>query len=219
MIEDIDFQPEGSASGRPVDFPPRTTIIDEGEPARAIYRVVSGRVMLSKLLPDGRRQIFEVLGPGAIFGVTPNGKHDSIAETLTETRVSAFERVTAERSPAFGIFVADHLKAQICALHDHAVLLGRKTAVERVASYILDLVEAPSKALPHNAAELAHHNNNVIVHVPMTRSEIADYLGLTLETVSRAFSKLKRDGVVSYERHDGPMRVQFRRLRPLTGTF
>ncbi len=212
MIDDVEYQPEGSASGRPVDFPPRTTIIDEGEPARAIYRVVSGRVMLSKLLPDGRRQIFEVLGPGAIFGVTPNGKHDSIAETLTETRVAAFERVTAERSPAFGIFVADHLKAQICALHDHAVLLGRKTAVERVASYILDLVEASS-------ADQTHNGDGVIVRVPMTRSEIADYLGLTLETVSRAFSKLKRDGVVSYERHDGPMRVHFRRLRPLTGTF
>ena len=212
MINDLEHQPEASASGRPFDFPPRTTIIDEGEPARAIYRVLSGRVMLSKLLPDGRRQIFEVLGPGAIFGVTPNGKYDSIAETLTETRVAAFERTMTERSPAFGIFVADHLKAQICALHDHAVLLGRKTAVERVSTYILELVEGSS----HDAAL---KSDGVIVRVPMTRSEIADYLGLTLETVSRAFSKLKRDGVVSYERHDGPMRVYFKRLRPLTGTF
>ncbi len=203
---------ESPGVGRMVDFPPRVTIIDEGEPARSIFRIVTGNVMISKLLPDGRRQIFEVLGPGSIFGVTPNGRHDSVAESLTDVRLTAFEKGLAERSSSFTSLVADRLKVQICALHGHAVLLGRKSAVERVASYILELIEA------REDTALAPEGS-VTVRVLMTRSEIADYLGLTLETVSRAFSQLKRDGVLAYERHDGLMRVSIRRLRPLTGTY
>jgi CRP-like cAMP-binding protein len=114
--------------------------------------------------------------------------------------------------PSFDNYIVHRLEIQICALHDHAVLLGRKTATERVSTYILNL------------AQSAHENENspppqALVIVPMTRSEIADYLGLTLETVSRAFSRLKRLGVISYERHDGPMRVALDRLGPLTGTY
>jgi CRP-like cAMP-binding protein len=200
------------SSARSVDFPPRVTIIDEGEPARAIYQIVSGNVMISKLLPDGRRQIFELLGPGGIFGVTPNGHHDSVAESLTDVRLTAFDKGPAENSLSFNSFMAELLKIQICALHEHAVLLGRKSAVERVASYIMELIEAPS----HQAGL---GSDSVTVRVLMTRSEIADYLGLTLETVSRAFSQLKRSDIIAYERHDGLMQVHIKRLRPLTGTY
>lgn len=199
---------ESPGTGRLIDFPSRVTIIDEGEPAYAIYQIVSGNVMISKLLPDGRRQIFEVLGPGHMFGVTPNGHYDCIAEALTDVRVTAFEKGQADRSSAFNAQLADVLKIQICALHEHAVLLGRKSAVERVASYILELIEGTSP-----------NEGWVSVRVLMTRSEIADYLGLTLETVSRAFSHLKRDRIIAYERHDGLIRVNIPRLRPLTGTY
>lgn len=193
-----------------MDFPSRATIVDEGEPATAIYRVVSGHVMVSRLLPDGRRQIFEVLGPGGVFGVTPNGQHDSAAEALTEVRIMAFDRSVADRSSQFNAELANLLKAQLCALHDHAVLLGRKSAVERVATYILELIPAQSGERLSGPV--------TAIRVLMTRSEIADYLGLTLETVSRGFSQLKRDGVIAYDRPDGPMTVDLRRLRRLTGT-
>jgi len=92
------------------------------------------------------------------------------------------------------------------------VLLGRKTATERVSTYILNLVNGQGEKSEQT-------QSHVFVIVPMTRSEIADYLGLTLETVSRAFSRLKRLGVISYERHDGPMRVAIHRLGPMTGTY
>jgi len=200
------------SSARSVDFPSRVTIIDEGEPARAIYQIVSGNVMISKLLPDGRRQIFELLGPGGLFGVTPNGHHDSVAESLTDVRLTAFDKIPAENSSRFNSFMVEGLKIQLCALHEHAVLLGRKSAVERVASYIAELIPTPSK-------EAKINTDIVTVRVLMTRSEIADYLGLTLETVSRAFSNLKRSGIIAYERHDGQMKVHIKRLRPLTGTY
>lgn len=212
MDLNISPQIDGKVAGRPIEVPPRTVIIDEGDPARSVYRIQSGHVMLSKLLPDGRRQIFELLGPGSIFGVTPHERHDSVAESLTDTRISIFERSILERMSSFDNYIVHRLEIQICALHDHAVLLGRKTATERVSTYILNLAQSAyqNEALPVPQA---------LVIVPMTRSEIADYLGLTLETVSRAFSRLKRLGVISYDRHDGPMRVALDRLGPLTGTF
>lgn len=198
--------------GRAMDVPPRTVIIDEGDPARSVYKIQAGQVMLSRLLPDGRRQIFELLGPGSIFGVTPNQRHDSVAESLTDTKLSIFERSWLNHIPTIETSLVHCLEAQICALHDHAVLLGRKTATERVSTYILNLVNGQGEK-----SEQAQ--SHVFVIVPMTRSEIADYLGLTLETVSRAFSRLKRLGVISYERHDGPMRVAIHRLGPMTGTY
>ena len=203
---------DGKVAGRPMEVPPRTVIIDEGDPARAVYRIQSGHVMLSKLLPDGRRRIFELLGPGSIFGLTPHERHDSVAESLTDTRISIFERLALERMSSFDNYIIYRLEIQICALHDHAVLLGRKTATERVSTYILNLAQS----VPENENSSPPQ---ALVIVPMTRSEIADYLGLTLETVSRAFSRLKRLGVISYERHDGPMRVALDRLGPLTGTY
>jgi CRP/FNR family transcriptional regulator, anaerobic regulatory protein len=203
---------ETSGTYRSVDFPPRVTIIDDGEPARAIYQVVKGSVMVSKLLPDGRRQIFEVLGPGGIFGLTPNGHHDSMAESLTNVRVTAFEKNSAENSSHFNSVMANLLKVQLCALHDHAVLLGRKSALERVTSYILEQIEAGNSMGDPVIGLLS-------VRILMTRSEIADYLGLTLETVSRAFSQLRRMKIISYQRHDDLIHVHVDRLRPLTGTY
>jgi CRP-like cAMP-binding protein len=205
----LTFESPFAGSARAMDFPSRATIVDEGEPAIAIYRIVSGQVMISRLLPDGRRQIFEVLGPGGVFGVTPNGHHDSAAEALTEVRIMAFDRTVADRSSQFNAGLASLLKTQLCALHDHAVLLGRKSAVERVATYILDLIAGQAN---ENAAQPV-----ATIRVLMTRSEIADYLGLTLETVSRAFSQLKRDGVIAYHRPDGPMTVDLKGLKRLTG--
>jgi CRP-like cAMP-binding protein len=197
---------------RAVDFPPRVTIIDEGEPARAIYQIVKGNVMISKLLPDGRRQIFELLGPGGIFGLTPNGRHDSIAESLTKVRVTAFEKTSAEQLSGFHSLMTELLKVQLCALHDHAVLLGRKSALERVASFILERLQSDDDC-PQSSSDI------VPVRIVMTRSEIADYLGLTLETVSRSFSHLRRENIIAYDRHDGLIHVHVDRIRPLTGTY
>ena len=202
----------GEITGRAMDVLPRTVIIDEGDVARSVYKIQVGQVMLSKLLPDGPRQIFEVLGPGSIFGVTPSQRHGSIAESLTVTKLSIFERSWFNRMSKSDSSLVHCLEAQICALHDHAVLLGRKTATERVSTYILNLVNEKRDSIDRS-------ESHVFVIVPMTRSEIADYLGLTLETVSRAFSRLKRLGVISYDRHDGPMHVAIHRLGPLTGTY
>ena len=202
--------------GRLAEFPAHATVLSEGESARTLFRIIDGKIMLSKLLPDGRRQICEILGPDEVFGITPTSRYHSSAEALTPVRVMGYDRSVVDRSLPLKLLLVEQLKTQVCGLHDHALLLGRKSAVERVASLIFDLV--PADARQPNG----HHpvpSGSGLVRVPMTRLEIADYLGLTLETVSRAFSQLKRDGVLSYDRADSLMQVNLRRLKPLTGTY
>jgi len=201
--------------GRLAEFPAHATVLSEGESARTLFRIIDGKIMLSKLLPDGRRQICEILGPEEVFGITPTSRYHSSAEALTPVHVMGYDRSVVDRSLPLKLFLVEQLKAQVCGLHDHALLLGRKSAVERVASFILDLV--PADAQQSNGDRPV--SGGGLVRVPMTRLEIADYLGLTLETVSRAFSQLKRDGVLAYDRADSLMQVNLRRLKPLTGTY
>ncbi|MFM8700130.1 MAG: helix-turn-helix domain-containing protein [Hyphomicrobiales bacterium] len=202
--------------GRLAEFPARATVLSEGDTARGLYLIIAGRIMLSKLLPDGRRQICEILSPNKVFGITPTNRYHSSAEALTPVHVMVYDRSIVDRSLPLKLFLVEQLKAQVCGSHDHALLLGRKSAVERVASFILDLLPAFTERLDGHEPSL---QGNGLVRVPMTRLEIADYLGLTLETVSRAFSRLKRDGVLAYDRADSLMQVNLRRLKPLTGTY
>ncbi len=127
-------------AGRRQLFKRRTQVFREGEPARRLYRLVAGRVMLYKLLPDGRRQVVEVIGEGGVFGVTCLPIHDCSAETLMAVELIAYERAAVEQSDELSRELAARIEVQFCALHDHVVLLGRKSALERVASFVMHCV-------------------------------------------------------------------------------
>lgn len=201
----LGFSRDGSVNApverasRHLEFEQRATIIDEGDDARSVYVILEGAVMLSKLLPDGRRQIIELLGPGDVFGITTTGAHDCCAEALRPTRLVAYDRHAVDASPALQMMIAERMKAQLCAMHDHAVLLGRKSAIERVATFLMRIVPGRGGA---GCLGRTKRDDQASIRVPLTRQEIADYLGLTLETVSRAFSHLKRDGLLVYGRQD-----------------
>jgi CRP/FNR family transcriptional regulator, anaerobic regulatory protein len=137
-------------------------------------------------LPDGRRQVVELLGPGDVFGFAHRDLRDCSAETLAATRVRFIDRTSAERSCAFQRVLARQMLTQFEAMHEHTVLLGRKSAMERVASFLLRLAG----------------DGEEVIRLAMTRQEIADYLGLTIETVSRSFSELKRRGWIVLEKQD-----------------
>ena len=177
----------------------------EGEPAGEVYELVDGVVMLYKLLADGRRSIVEVLiRTGDVFGVSSTPVWDCAAQALVAGEVIAYDRAAVEQSPALSRRIGARLQAQFCALHEHAVLLGRKTALERVASFILRCIPGRGGFAcsgPRRPDDSAH------VRLGMTREEIADYLGLTFETVSRIFSKLRKRGVLTIDR-DGQIVVR-----------
>lgn len=172
----------------------------EGDPAKRLYELGSGTVMLFKLLPDGRRQVVEVLRPGDIFGLSTDAEYDCTAETLTPAEIYEIDLKQVEGSPEMQRQLTRCLTHQMQVLHEHAVLLGRKSAVERVASFFMYLV--PNRGGVGCAGPSEGGEDSCDLQLHMTRQEIADYLGLTIETVSRVVSDLKRRGIIRIDRAD-----------------
>lgn len=173
-----------SLPSREMKLQPRREIYAEGDEAYDIYEIKEGVVMLYRLLPDGRRQVVELLGKGDLFGLSFGETHDCYAETLRPCRITAFERKAAEENPALQRMMANATRRQLQQAHEHALTLGRRTAQERVASFILRIFRTSDEARD--------------LSLPMTRQEIADFLGLTIETVSRVFSSFRKSGLLSH---------------------
>lgn len=171
----------------------------EGDPAERLFEVVSGAVMLYKLLPDGRRQVVELLSAGDIFGVSAVDVYDCAAESLTPSLVAIFDKRDTDASELFQKQVTRCLTRKVLAMHDHAVTLGRKSALERVATFIIRFI--PTRG-SYGCTGKHEPKDDARIHLTMTRQEIADYLGLTLETVSRAFSELRRRGILTLDKQD-----------------
>jgi CRP/FNR family transcriptional regulator, nitrogen fixation regulation protein len=161
-----------------------TEIFGQAEPADYIYQVIEGAVRSYKLLSDGRRQIGAFHLPGDIFGLENGDFHRFIAEAIVDTTVRLVKRQSLEREakndPAMVRNLLNLTTNNLQHVENHLLLLGRKSARERVAAFLLEMngrLTAPD-----------------VMALPMTRRDIADYLGLTLETVSRALSAFKRKG-------------------------
>jgi len=206
--------------GKPFSYHHRALILDEGDAATSVYEIVEGGVILFKLLPDGRRQIIEVLGVGDVFGLSATDVSDIAAEALTAVRVVVYDKRTIDTEASLRDRLFARLRQQMCALHDHALLLGRKSAKERVATFIMRLVPGRGGFACIGRLEDARDTklNVAKVDLAMTRQEIADYLGLTIETVSRAFSALRREGVIAYDKQDSVQIANVCRLCHLTGS-
>lgn len=158
------------------------SVFRAGDNAERFFEVESGSVMVYRILDDGRRQLVEVVFPGGICGLASSEEYESDCETLMPTVLRSYRLSDLARSDAMRARVIGRLQRQVSALHDHTVSLGRKTAEERVCSLILRL----------HAVEASMEQGRCAVALPMTRTEIADYLGLTLETVCRTLTALAR---------------------------
>ena len=202
-------------AGRSLQFAPRSLVFLEGDAADTVFQVTSGAAMLYKLLPDGRRQIVEILGAGDVFGFSPNATHDVSAETLTAVRCAAFDRAEIESSPSLMSRLSARLYAQLCVLHEHVMLLGRKSSLERVATFLTRCV--PGRGGPDCPGPRAGQDR-ADVRLALTRYGIADYLGMTIETVSRSLAGLKRRGIVSISKIDEVCIHDVCALCRLTGT-
>lgn len=189
-------------------------LFHEDDPANHIYEIGSGSVMLYRLLADGRRQVVDILSAGDLFGMSMTGLYDCSAETLMPTEIRVLDRRDIERSSELQGHVNKCLMSRIEALHSHAVLLGRKSAQERVASFLMRFVT--NRGVVGCAGPTAGEDSRTVV-LRMTRQEIADYLGLTIETVSRVLSDMKRRGVISIEKNDRIRLSDVCRVCRLTG--
>jgi CRP/FNR family nitrogen fixation transcriptional regulator len=172
--------------GAPMPFSRNAEIYGENEPAEYLYKVVSGAVRTYKVLNDGRRQIGAFYLPGDIFGLEVGDEHTFSAEAVADCKVVVIKRSALVALASRDNDVARQLwtmaAGELQRAQDHIMLLI-KTAQERVAGFLLEMAARNSSASE--------------VELPMSRQDIADYLGLTIETVSRTLTQLENSGAIA----------------------
>jgi CRP/FNR family transcriptional regulator, nitrogen fixation regulation protein len=161
-------------------------IYGEEESAEYVYQVIRGAVRSYKLLSDGRRQIGAFHLPGDVFGLESGSSHRLATEAIIDTTLRLVKRNSLERAAQSDVRVARDMwsitAGELRHAENHMLLLGRKTAMERVATFLLEMDGRLAKT--------------GMIALPMCRRDIGDYLGLTLETVSRSLSELQSKGVL-----------------------
>ncbi|HWF01249.1 MAG TPA: helix-turn-helix domain-containing protein [Caulobacteraceae bacterium] len=194
LLADLDIPavagaPELASVGRgfTMSFGPDEEIFGDGEEADFAYQVVSGAARTFRVLADGRRQVVGFHLPGESFGLEPDASHHVSAESVgaSEIRLVARRRLdmAAHSDAAVARWLWRQATGELDRLRGHVMLLGRQSAAEKVGAFLLEMAR---RTLGADAVEL-----------PMTRMDIADYLGLALETVSRTLAKFEREGAIS----------------------
>jgi CRP/FNR family transcriptional regulator, nitrogen fixation regulation protein len=177
-----------SLMGAPMRFARNSEIYGEDEPAEYLYQVISGAVRTYRMLDDGRRQIGAFYLPGDVFGVEAGEVHLSSAEAISDTQIlvakrsAVMARAEHQKDLARQLWMLTVQELQRVQQHSLALI---KSAEERVAGFLLEMAG-------RNSAGSA-------VELPMSRQDIADYLGLTIETVSRTFSQFVQSGTIALE--------------------
>ncbi len=173
--------------GTRIRFKRNEEIFGEGECAEYVYRVVTGAVRTIRFSSDGRRQILGFYLPGDVFGLEAGETHSLSAEAVSDAELALVRRSLIDAAATQDISAAQALIAlmqrQLHNAHEHAMVLGRKGAGERVAAFLLQLGERTATRQE--------------IDLPMSRADIADYLALTIETVSRAFTQMERDHTIA----------------------
>jgi len=174
--------------GVTVKFGRNETVYSKGDDARFSYKVIEGAVRLSRIFADGRRQIVNFLLPDETFGIELSEKYSSTAEAVGEVvalrcpRVCIAQMTTVD--PDIGQKRLAMFSRSLAAAEQHVAMLGHQSAKERVASFFL-------------ALEMQRHGDHEhTLDLPLSRQDIADYLGLTIETTCRALSELKRQHIL-----------------------
>jgi CRP/FNR family transcriptional regulator len=168
----------------------REHVFFEGDPITHIYQVEQGTVCLYKTLQDGRRQIVDFAQPGDFIGLGTGGEHLLGAQTIALTRLRCLPAgalyEVAWHNPEIGRQLYRALSDQLLAAHDLLLTVGQRNAMERLATLLLALSRRNER----------YGGNRARIALAMTRADIADFLSLTVETVSRTFTKLRQSGLI-----------------------
>ncbi len=170
------------------------TIVRQGESADFFYNVTKGTVKLFKLLPDGRTQITGFAGVGDFLGLSVSASYAFNAEALDGVTYCRYSRQSLKALlaafPAMERRLLAVVSNELMAAQEQMLLLGRKNALERLASFLIARMAVTS---------LGQKATVTVVSLPMTRRDIADYLGMTIETVSRTLGRMKADGLITIQ--------------------
>lgn len=191
-------------------------LITEGETTDYFYDLLDGTVALARNGRDGRRQILSFLGARQFLGAASTPKYPNLATALTPVTAISYPRIALEKAlnttPGFASDFRIVLTQILESAHDHVYTIGQRSAVERVASFLLYL-----RANQARFSKDGPHEKSMHIVLPMTRLDIADFLGLTIETVSRAFSSLKKSQVIDFSDSDSCVILNIQRIRDLGG--
>jgi CRP/FNR family transcriptional regulator len=175
-------------------LPSREDLFLEGDEASHAYEVLDGIICAYRLLPDGERQIIGFYYPGDVLGYCCLETHAYSAQALTSARLRRIPRATLERSmhqrPGLASKLLQMAALELTATRDHLVRIASGSASAKVASFLLALSRR-NRAVGQDPTE---------IRLPMTRTDIGDYLGLTIETVSRTLSRFKQQGLIDLPR-------------------
>ena len=164
----------------------------EGDAVERLYQVTSGVLRLTRLLEDGRRQVIAFGYPGDIVGFPCDGLQHTDCEALTDARLQPYRLSHLESGEGEPELHKELLQAalrEISAMQDHFMMLGRKSAVEKVASFLCVLTERVGE-------DLGQYKQVIL---PMSRTDIADFLGLTTETISRTLTQLRKNNIIAID--------------------
>jgi CRP-like cAMP-binding protein len=169
--------------------PRKTTIYSTGDPSHFCYKVIEGAVRLSRVLADGHRQVLDICLPNDIFGLETLDTYTATAEAVGDVVLLRCPRTCIahlnDERPEIRSAMMLMLSRGVCAAQDHLVMLGQLGAKERVAAYLLQLA---------NGRE---GTGELVLELPVGRQDLADYLGLTIETTCRSLSDLKAARIIS----------------------
>ncbi len=165
-------------------------VFAEGDRRTHLFRVESGAVCLYKVMPDGRRQVLSFAYPGDLIGFGAQAEYPFNAQATKPTQLRSLSwstvQNTARQDAALGLKLYEAISNELAAAHDLLLTTGQRSAVERVAAFLL----AMSRRGVRNGQD------GTVIDLPMTRADIGDFLGLTIETVSRTFTKLRQQGII-----------------------
>lgn len=185
-------------SQAPEHFRPGRTLFWEGDPADHVFQLVEGMVRLYRIMADGRRVIVGFMFAGELLGLSFQDRYLYAAEAITDVSVRRVTtpgfRAEVDRSPELRPKLLARLQDEMCAAQDQMLLLLHHSADQRVAAFLLMV----------GRKTLGELSRGSLIKLDLTRADIADYLSLTIETVSRCISRLRNSGVIAL---DGPVRL------------
>lgn len=178
-----------------ISLSPRHVLFNEGDKAGHVFTLVQGTAKLTRLMADGREQVLGFRFAGDVIGYTGADRYPFSAQLLTSAQLCRIERKRLDgllrRYPAIERRLLDLCVQELAATQEQLVTVGRRTAEARVAAFLLSLAEAGRR----------RHQVGAVLDMPMTRGDIADFLGLTLETVSRTLTAFRRRGWIREPTH------------------
>lgn len=178
---------------RRIQVPAKETLFMEGDEALNLFQVVSGVGKIYKMMPDGRAIITGFVYGGSLLGISRTGRYFYNVDAVTDMTLDAYPKAHIEarlhEDPDYLQHLFEEVNDELAQAQERILLLGQKTPVEKVTSFLRRMRR--------------WQDEDRLIHVPMTRHDIADFLGLTTETVSRTFTQLRDQGIIrSVNQHD-----------------